>query len=449
MKKKYFGTDGIRGAVGSATINPDFMMRFGHAIGLVFSSQSKSSRTKVLIGKDTRLSGYMFESAIEAGLAAAGADVVLAGPVPTPAVAQLTRALRLDAGVVITASHNPHHDNGIKLFTSAGGKISDEIELQIENLIDQGLNVAPAEKIGKASRLSDATGRYSEFCKSTFPQELNLKGLKIVVDCGNGASYNVAENVLRELGATVFAVGVTPNGLNINEGCGALHPENLVQNIRKESADFGVTLDGDGDRVLMADADGSIFDGDQLLYIIGKSRLESGNLEGGIVGTQMTNLAIENGFRHLGIPFERSAVGDRYVLEKLQEKNWAIGGEGSGHIVCLDKHTTGDGVVSALQVLAEIQRTGKSMKELLKGVDLFPQVLVNVKLPSKLNASQKEQVREISDKYVDLVGTDYRVLIRESGTEPLLRVMVEGPDLQKTKSFADQAAAEFKSAVVG
>jgi len=269
------------------------------------------------------------------------------------------------------------------------------------------------------------------------------------VDCGNGASYNVAGNVLRELGATVFAVGVTPNGLNINEGCGALHPENLVQNIRKESADFGVTLDGDGDRVLMADADGSIFDGDQLLYIIGKSRLESGNLEGGIVGTQMTNLAIENGFRYLGIPFERSAVGDRYVLEKLQEKNWAIGGEGSGHIVCLDKHTTGDGVVSALQVLAEIQRTGNSMKELLKGVDLFPQVLVNVKLPSKLNALQKEQVREISDKYVDLVGSDYRVLIRESGTEPFLRVMVEGPDPQKTKSFADQAAAEFKSAVVG
>ena len=425
--RKYFGTDGIRGAVGKNPITPDFMLRLGFAAGKVFLKQAASvtsGHAKVLIGKDTRLSGYMLESALQSGLAAAGVDVLLAGPLPTPGVAYLTRVLRLNAGIVISASHNPYQDNGVKFFSAQGNKLPDSTELQIEQYLEDRLDSVVSEDIGKAKRIVDAVGRYAEFCKSTFPQDFDLSGMRIVLDCAHGATYQVAPVVFKELGATVIVIGDEPDGTNINLNCGALYPEAVRARVCLEKADIGISFDGDGDRLMMVDAKGAIFDGDQLLYVIARHR-RSKNL-GGVVGTLMTNLAIENGFKDLHIPFVRSAVGDRYVHEKLIENGWVLGGEGSGHVICLDKHTTGDGIVSALQVLAVLRESQKSLAQCLSSVELYPQLLHNIRLTDKLNERQMMRVQALGKATEERLGSRYRVLIRASGTEPLLRVMVEG-----------------------
>ena len=427
ISRKYFGTDGIRGVVGQDPITPEFMLRLGFAAGTVFSKRSSvdaSSRAKVLIGKDTRLSGYMLESALQSGLAAAGVDVLLAGPLPTPGVAYLTRVLRLNAGIVISASHNPYQDNGVKFFSAEGNKLSDSTELDIEQHLIKGMDSVISEDIGKAKRVVDAVGRYTEFCKSTFPQNYDLSGMRIVLDCAHGATYQVAPAVFRELGATVIVMGDAPDGTNINLNCGTLFPDAVRERVCSEKADIGISFDGDGDRLTMVDADGTVFDGDQLLYVIASHR-KSPN-QGGVVGTLMTNLAIENGFKALNIPFVRSAVGDRYVHEKLIENQWVLGGEGSGHIICLDKHTTGDGIVSSLQVLAVLRESGVSLGQCLSSVELCPQILHNLPLKDNLNQEQIAQVRTLGDAAENRLGPEYRVLIRESGTEPLLRIMVEG-----------------------
>jgi phosphoglucosamine mutase len=446
MTKKYFGTDGIRGEVGVPPIVPDFMLRLGYAAGKVLIRHAKSNeRQRVLIGKDTRVSGYLLEAALESGFSAAGVDVTLCGPMPTPGVAYLTKALRLSAGVVISASHNLYQDNGIKFFTAKGDKFSDAFELEIEQELENAMGCVSSDKLGKAYRLDDAAGRYIEFCKSTFPAEHNLKGLKIVLDCANGAAYHTAPPVFHELGAEVIAIGVSPNGRNINDQCGATAPHALISKVQEVSADIGIALDGDADRLQMVDSSGRLFNGDELLYILAKDRIDRGQKIGGVVGTLMTNLAIENAIKNLGIGFERAKVGDRYVLELLQAKQWIIGGEGSGHLLCLDQHSTGDGTIAALQVLAAMQEKQKTLNDLLNGVEIYPQVLINVKTKPDYNWQNDLKLKTaITNAEQSLVGKG-RVLIRASGTEPVLRVMVEANEAALAQQSAEAIAGQVNS----
>ena len=445
-KKKYFGTDGIRGEVGKAPIIPDFIMRLGYAAGCVLKQVAPAGeRCTVLIGKDTRVSGYLLEAALEAGFSAAGVDVMLCGPMPTPGVAYLTKALRLSAGVVISASHNPYQDNGIKFFSPEGDKLSDASELAIEAALDQPLGCVSSEYLGKAFRLDDATGRYIEFCKSTFPAALNLRGLKLVVDCANGAAYQSAPNVFNELGAEVISIGVEPNGRNINDGCGATAPAALIAKVKEHQADLGIALDGDADRLQMVDSTGRLFNGDELLYVLAKDRVDRGLQLGGVVGTLMTNAAIEQAIRALGLQFERANVGDRYVLEQLKKHQWTLGGEGSGHLLCLDQHSTGDGTVAALQVLAAMRKQGKSLAELLHGVNVFPQVLLNVKVVPGYDWQADNKVVEVVNSMTAVLGNAGRVLIRASGTEPVLRVMVEAKVQQQATDCAKTIAASIST----
>ena len=447
MKRKYFGTDGIRGKVGQAPITPDFVLRLGYAAGRVLArDRRRGNRPAVLIGKDTRISGYMLESALEAGLSAAGVDVLLVGPMPTPGVAYLARALRLLAGVVISASHNPFDDNGIKFFSGDGAKLADDVELSIEAELERPLRCGHSAALGKARRVDDAAGRYIEFCKSTFPSSLDLRGLRIVVDSAHGASYHVAEHVFHELGADVVAIGNAPDGMNINRDCGATSPAALQKAVMRHRADLGIALDGDGDRLVMVDAAGVVYDGDRLLYVIAADRRRTRRLAGGVVGTQMTNLALELALEKLKIPFARSAVGDRYVLELLARRGWQIGGENSGHIVCLDQHTTGDGIVSALQVLAALRATGSTLPEATAAVRLFPQVLVNVRVAGRFDFAADRGVRKaVAEAEKALAGTG-RVLLRASGTEPLIRVMVEGRSRKMVERWAGRIAAAVRAA---
>ncbi|SDA26552.1 phosphoglucosamine mutase [Nitrosospira sp. Nsp18] len=450
LTKKYFGTDGIRGRVGEMPITPEFVMHLGYSAGNVLASSewhlSKGERPAVLIGKDTRISGYMLESALQAGLSAAGVDVLLSGPMPTPAVAYLTRALRLQAGIVISASHNPFEDNGIKFFSAAGTKLPDVTEHAIEAGLKAPIKSMPSAQLGKARRVNDARGRYIEFCKSTFPNHLDLRGLRIVVDCAHGATYQIAGPVLHELGADVVAIGAQPDGLNINLECGATHSAALQEAVRLHRADIGIALDGDGDRVIMADKKGVLYDGDRLIYIIAKHRQQKGLLKGGVAGTLMTNLAVENGLRKLDIPFARANVGDRHVLELLQKEGWQLGGEGSGHILCIDKHTTGDGIISALQVLYAMRDSAKTLPELAHGVTLYPQQLINVKVPKGFDSRANLAIRAAqADAERDLDDSG-RVLLRPSGTEPLVRVMVEGESKQKVKHWAEKIADIVRNA---
>ena len=446
MTKKYFGTDGIRGEVGVPPIVPDFMLRLGYAAGKVLIRHAKSNeRQRVLIGKDTRVSGYLLEAALESGFSAAGVDVTLCGPMPTPGVAYLTKALRLSAGVVISASHNLYQDNGIKFFTAKGDKFSDAFEREIEQELENAMGCVSSDKLGKAYRLDDAAGRYIEFCKSTFPAEHNLKGLKIVLDCANGAAYHTAPPVFHELGAEVIAIGVSPNGRNINDQCGATAPQALIAKVREVNADIGIALDGDADRLQMVDSSGRLFNGDELLYILAKDRIDRGQKIGGVVGTLMTNLAIENAIKNLGIGFERAKVGDRYVLELLQAKQWIIGGEGSGHLLCLDQHSTGDGTIAALQVLAAMQEKQKTLNDLLNGVEIYPQVLINVKTKPDYNWQNDLKLKTaITNAEQSLVGKG-RVLIRASGTEPVLRVMVEANEAGLAQQSAEAIAGQVNS----
>jgi len=442
MSRKYFGTDGVRGRVGEAPITPDFVMRLGYAAGraLVASQHDalQGERPAVLIGKDTRVSGYMLESALEAGFTAAGVDVRLTGPMPTPGIAYLTRALRLQAGIVISASHNPYDDNGIKFFSSAGTKLPDEVELSIEAALDMPMQTVRSKGLGKVKRLDDAAGRYIEFCKSTFPNSLDLRGMRVVVDCANGAAYHIAPHVFHELGADVIAVGAEPDGLNINHHCGATHTETLAKAVRKHRADVGIALDGDGDRLMMADASGQIADGDRLMYTIARSRREHGHVEAGVVGTLMTNLGTELALRGLGYDFRRAKVGDRYVLEALQAEGWTLGGETSGHILCLDKHSTGDGIISALQVLAALRNSGRPLSEFARECPVYPQVLINVPVVRGFSIDGKAEVASAVSSVEAELGNNGRVVLRASGTEPLIRVMVEGRD-----DVQVQRAAEF------
>jgi len=446
MTKKYFGTDGIRGEVGVPPIVPDFMLRLGYAAGKVLIRHAKSNeRQRVLIGKDTRVSGYLLEAALESGFSAAGVDVTLCGPMPTPGVAHLTKALRLSAGVVISASHNLYQDNGIKFFTAKGDKFSDAFELEIEQELENAMGCVSSDKLGKAFRLDDAAGRYIEFCKSTFPADLNLKGLKIVLDCANGAAYHTAPPVFHELGAEVIAIGVSPNGRNINDHCGATAPQALIAKVQEVSADIGIALDGDADRLQMVDSSGRLFNGDELLYVLAKDRIDRGQKIGGVVGTLMTNLAIENAIKSLGLGFERAKVGDRYVLELLQNKQWIIGGEGSGHLLCLDQHSTGDGTIAALQVLAAMQEKQKSLNDLLNGVEIYPQVLINVKTRPDYNWQNDLNLNTaITKAEQSLVGKG-RVLIRASGTEPVLRVMVEANEANLAQQTAEAIAGQVNT----
>lgn len=449
MTRQYFGTDGIRGRVGTAPITPDFVMRLGYAAGKVLaqteqSALSATSRPAVLIGKDTRISGYMLEAALEAGFAAAGVDVMLAGPVPTPAVAYLTRALRLSAGVVISASHNPFQDNGIKFFSASGNKLPDAVELAIEAQLAQPMSCVSSEKLGKAKRLDDARGRYIEFCKSTFPNELDLRGLKIVVDCAHGAAYHIAPDVFHELGAEVIAIGNQPNGLNINDKHGATEPAALSAAVKEHGADIGIALDGDADRLLMVDASGRIFNGDELLYVMVKDRHANGGVNGA-VGTLMTNMAVESAFKKMGVGFARAKVGDRYVLEVLQERGWHIGGEGSGHLLFLDKHTTGDGIVSALQVLSALQRSQQTLAESTADMSLWPQTLINVKVQPGFDWQKNTKLMQAKEQAEKKLANEGRVLIRASGTEPLIRVMVEARDAELARSLAEEIAAQVQA----
>lgn len=442
MTRQYFGTDGIRGEVGKFPIVPDFVMRLGYAAGQVLAKNAGThGKPTVLIGKDTRLSGYLLEAALEAGFSAAGVDVMLCGPMPTPAVAYLTRTLRLSAGVVISASHNPYHDNGIKFFSAHGDKLDDAVELQIEAALNEPMNCVDSAHLGKAKRLDDATGRYIEFCKSTFPNHLSLHGLKLVVDCAHGAAYHIAPHVFHELGAEVVSIGIHPNGKNINDGVGATAPNALIEKVKEEKADLGIALDGDADRLQLVDAHGRLFNGDELLYLIAKARKDAGESVKGVVGTLMTNLAVEKAIQAEGIQFERAKVGDRYVLEKLKENNWQLGGEGSGHLICLDKHTTGDGIVAALQVLSAMKQSDQSLAELLQKVTLFPQTLTNVRYQQDYDWKSDAKLKEVVEHAEkELKGTG-RVLIRASGTEPLLRVMVEAQNSQQSKDLAQKIAA--------
>lgn len=435
--RKYFGTDGIRGPVGTPPITADFVLKLGWAAGKTFSP---SGGGNILIGKDTRISGYLFESALEAGLASAGVHVTMLGPMPTPAVAYLTRAVSADAGIVISASHNPFSDNGIKFFSSEGRKLPDEVELEIERLIDEPMTTVASADLGKADRMNDAVGRYVEFCKTTFPKSLNLKQMKLVVDCAHGATYKIAPAVFQELGAQVIAIGCSPDGLNINEGFGATSPEALAERVVQEGADLGIALDGDGDRLVMVDHLGEVVDGDELLLIIALHQQAKGLLTGGVVGTLMSNLGLEVALKDRGIAFARAQVGDRYVVAKLLQEGWHLGGEGSGHILCLDQATTGDGVVSALQVLRAITDQGKTLADLKGAMTKFPQVMINV--PANSAKVMENNAVQSAVRDVDAVlGDKGRVLLRPSGTEPLIRVMVEGEDAPQVKRLAVQLAA--------
>lgn len=450
MSRKYFGTDGVRGRVGELPITPEFVMRLGYAAGhiLVASERRLSSeRSTVMIGKDTRISGYMLESALEAGLSAAGVDVLLLGPMPTPAVAYLTRALRCQAGIVISASHNPYPDNGIKFFGPGGLKLADKVERAIEAALDEPMLCMPSEKLGKARRFEDADGRYIEFCKSTFPNELDLRGMRIVLDCGHGATYHIAPSVFHELGAEVIAIGVKPDGLNINLDCGSTHPETLQRVVRENQADLGIAFDGDGDRLMMVDSDGKLYDGDLLLYIIACHRAKQGVLlKGGVVGTVMTNLGLEHAFDKHKIPFVRAAVGDRYVLEAMESRGWLLGGESSGHIICRDKHSTGDGIISALQVLHALCASKRTLKDAIKDVMVYPQALINVPITKDFDFRDSIPVQALLvDANNELKGNG-RVLIRNSGTEPVLRVMVEGKDSTLVRHWAEKIVTCVKSA---
>ena len=448
MTRKYFGTDGIRGTVGQAPITPDFVLRLAHAVGRVL--KQTETRPTVLIGKDTRISGYMLESALESGFNSAGVDVVLLGPLPTPGVAYLTRAQRASLGVVISASHNPYPDNGIKFFNAQGAKLPDAWELAVEAALDTPPVWADSASLGKTRRLDDAAGRYIEFCKSTFPNHLTLKGIKIVVDGAHGAAYHIAPKVFHELGAEVISIGCTPDGLNINDKVGATHPQALVEAVKEHQADYGVALDGDADRLQMVDAQGRLFNGDEILYLMVKERLSrggrvaskrAGDAVPGVVGTLMTNMAVELALREKGVELVRAKVGDRYVLEELEKRGWLLGGEGSGHLLTLDKHTTGDGLVSALQVLQACVRTGQTLAELLADLTLFPQTLVNVRLQPGQDWTANTRL-PLETKAVEAeLGNNGRVLIRASGTEPLVRVMVEARDAVQAKACAERIAA--------
>ena len=438
MSRKYFGTDGIRGHVGQSPITPDFMMRLGYAAGKVLAHDATgTTRPTVLIGKDTRLSGYMLEAALEAGFSAAGVDVMLAGPMPTPAIAYLTRALRLSAGVVISASHNPYYDNGIKFFSASGNKLPDTVELAIEAALELPLVCVSSEKLGKAKRLDDARGRYIEFCKSTFPNELDLRGIKLVVDCAHGAAYHIAPDVFHELGAEVVAIGNQPNGLNINDGVGATEPEALARAVGEHGADLGIALDGDADRLLMVDASGRVYNGDELLYLMVRDRHQNGGIDGA-VGTLMTNMAVESALNTMGIGFARAKVGDRYVLETLLERGWQVGGEGSGHLLFLDKHTTGDGIISALQVLSALRRADSRLDQAIKDMQLWPQTLLNVRIQRGFDWQSSPTLTAAKKAAESALGSEGRVLIRPSGTEPLLRVMVEARDADLARSLAER-----------
>ncbi len=441
MSRTYFGTDGIRGTVGQAPITPDFMLRLGHAVGRVLKAHI--TRPTVLIGKDTRISGYMIESALEAGFASAGVDVLLSGPLPTPGVAYLTRALRLDLGVVISASHNAYPDNGIKFFSARGEKLPDQWEREVEAALSEPPNWVESVQLGKAKRLEDARGRYVEFCKSTFGHDLSLKGLKVVVDAAHGAAYQIAPEVFHELGAEVIGIGCSPDGLNINDGFGATSPAALVQAVKEHQADYGVALDGDADRLQLVDSTGRLYNGDELLYVMVADRLAQGQRVPGAVGTLMTNMAVEVALKARDIEFVRAKVGDRYVLEELAARGWLLGGEGSGHLLALDKHTTGDGIVSALQVLQAISRSGQSLAQLLAPVTLFPQVLINVRLKPGQDWKITEGLAEAQAQAQRELGANGRLLIRPSGTEPLVRVMVEARDAAQAHSCAERLAALF------
>jgi phosphoglucosamine mutase len=448
MGRRYFGTDGVRGRVGEEPITADFVLRLGYAAGVTLAQREHlphGDRPTVLIGKDTRVSGYMLEAALEAGLAAAGVDVMLAGPMPTPAVAYLTRALRLQAGVVISASHNPFYDNGIKFFSAAGSKLPDTVEEEIEARIDEPLGCVDSTRIGRARRIADAAGRYIEFCKSTFPNDRHLRGVKIAVDCAHGAAYHIAPAVFHELGAEVVSVGVEPNGVNINDGVGATQPENLRRAVLAAGADLGLAVDGDGDRLIMVDEAGEIYDGDKLLYIIACARQREGRLDG-VVGTLMSNLGFEHAVRRLGVPFARARVGDRYVLEVLLERGWKLGGENSGHIICLDRHTTGDGIVSALQVLAALRESGQTLAESCADLSFYPQKLINVRIQAGFDWRCDPSIRAAEEMAAAELGEQGRVLLRPSGTEPLLRVMVEGRNSDQVHALADRIAEVVEAA---
>jgi phosphoglucosamine mutase len=447
MTRKYFGTDGVRGKVGEAPITPDFVMRLGHAAGKVLAHGAKTGQghPTVLIGKDTRISGYMLEAALEAGFTSAGVHVLLTGPLPTPGIAYLTRALRLSAGVVISASHNPYDDNGIKFFSADGDKLPDEVEAEIEAALDEPMVCAPSEELGRARRINDAAGRYIEFCKSTFPHEQDLHGLKLVVDCAHGAAYHIAPHVFHELGADVISIGNQPDGRNINDGYGATAPGKLVEAVKAHGADLGLAFDGDADRLQVVDATGRLYNGDELLYLIVRDRQAAGQEVKGAVGTLMTNMAVELALKRIGVEFVRAKVGDRYVLEELNKRNWTLGGEGSGHLLCLDRHSTGDGIVSALQVLAALRRSGKTLAQLLEGVALFPQTLVNVRVAKGFDWQSHaglQAARAVIEPELEGRG---RVLIRASGTEPVVRVMVEAEKAETAERAANTLAAALRA----
>ncbi|VXB42246.1 phosphoglucosamine mutase [Pseudomonas sp. 8AS] len=437
MSRKYFGTDGIRGHVGQFPITPDFMLKLGWAAGMAFRKQGKC---RILIGKDTRISGYMFESALEAGLSAAGADVMLLGPMPTPAIAYLTRTFQAEAGIVISASHNPHYDNGIKFFSGSGTKLPDEVELMIEELLDQPMTVVESAQLGKVSRINDAAGRYIEFCKSSVPTSTSFAGLKLVIDCAHGATYKVAPSVFRELGAQVSTLAVQPNGLNINDNCGSTHVEALQAEVLAQQADLGIAFDGDGDRVLMVDHAGVVVDGDELLFIIARDLQERGKLQGGVVGTLMSNLGLELALAELGIPFSRAKVGDRYVMADLQERDWQLGGENSGHVVCFQHTTTGDAIIAALQVLLALRRNGQSLAEARQALRKCPQVLINVRFVGGADPLEHPAVKDACARVTERMAGRGRVLLRKSGTEPLVRVMVEGEDGAQVRGYAEELA---------
>ncbi|MFP1868879.1 phosphoglucosamine mutase [Lonsdalea quercina] len=441
--RKYFGTDGIRGKVGDSPITPDFVLKLGWAAGKVLA---RHGSRKIIIGKDTRISGYMLESALEAGLAAAGLSASFTGPMPTPAVAYLTRTFRAEAGIVISASHNPFYDNGIKFFSIDGTKLPDEVEEAIEAEMEKAITCVESSELGKASRIVDAAGRYIEFCKGSFPSELNLNGLKIVVDCANGATYHIAPSVLRELGATVITIGCNPNGMNINEECGATDVRQLQSRVLAEKADVGLAFDGDGDRLIMVDQQGNKVDGDQILYIIAREGLRQGQLRGGAVGTLMSNMGLELALKQLGIPFARAKVGDRYVLELMQSKGWRIGAENSGHVILLDKTTTGDGIIAGLQVLTAMARNHMTLHDLCSGMKLFPQVLVNVRFAGEYDPLESDSVKQAVLDAESQLGGRGRVLLRKSGTEPLIRVMVEGEDETTVTALANAIADAVKAA---
>jgi phosphoglucosamine mutase len=444
MTRKYFGTDGIRGRVGTFPITPDFVLKLGWAVGRVFAQEG---RKLVLIGKDTRISGYMFESALEAGLSAAGVDVLLLGPMPTPAIAYLTRTFRADAGIVISASHNAFHDNGIKFFSAEGTKLPDAVEQRIEAQLDLAMTTVSSQELGKVRRVNDAAGRYIEFCKSTASGNLNLAGLKVVVDCANGAGYHIAPKVFRELGAKVYEIGTEPDGLNINENCGATAPQQLQDKVVEVGADLGIALDGDGDRLILVDHKGEVVDGDEILFIIAQALHQSGELNGGVVGTLMTNLGLEQALAKMDIPFVRAKVGDRYVLEQLAKHGWNLGGEGSGHIVCRSILPTGDATVAAVQVLKAVANSSKTIHELKQGMQKLPQRMINVRLEQKVDiASSKEVTRLVGAAEVALADKG-RVLLRPSGTEPVVRVMVEGFDLDQVNTVCEQLAVDVEKAL--